>query len=442
MNEKNYKWWALALLWVAFFLQQGTRQLFGPSVPAICGSLGADKVAIGAVGTVFAMTYGICVPFAGLTADLFRRKWMVTIGVGVFCAGIFLSGFVASVGLLILAYGILNGFGQTFYYPSATSLVSQLHKESRATAISILQLGLYVGIVGCGTLAGFIAGRGGESWRAPFWIFGGIGLAWALVLAFFLKDTKPVQGGGVAPRRHQEPEKAGEMSDMVTPAERRDPLGKDAEKASVGEAVKAVFSKPTAICVTLGLAMMIYVDIGFKNWMPSYLQSNFMEDCPFLKQWAGLHAVLWHYVGAVIGVLGGSRFGDRFVKARPGIRLELGVAGLACAIPFIVWMAMTGSFALCCVAMFGFGFFRGVYDSNFMASFFDVVNPRYHASGVGIMMCIAFLFGSLSSTVLPWLSKTFGGHGSMASLAGFYLVGALVVLVARVAFLKRDFERA
>ena len=414
MSEKNYKWWALALLWVAFFLQQGTRQLFGPSVPSICASFGVDKVALGVVGTVFAMTYGICVPFAGLTADLFNRKWMVTIGVAVFCLGIFLSGFVASVGLLILTYGILNGFGQTFYYPSATSLVSQLHKESRATAISILQLGLYIGIVGCGSLAGFVAGKGGESWRTPFWVFGGIGLAWAVALAFFLKDTKPVVVAGAA------------------------------AKPTIKEAVAAVFSKPTAICVILGLAMMIYVDIGFKNWMPSHLQETFGNACPFLRRWAGLHAVLWHYVGAIVGILVGSRIGDRLVKGRPGIRLELGIAGLGLSIPFIVWMAMTQSFALCCVAMLGFGLFRGVYDSNFMASFFDVVNPRYHASGCGIMMCIAFLFGSLSSTVLPWLAKTLGGNmaWSMSSLAVFYLVGALVILLARTCFLSRDYERS
>ena len=414
MNEKNYKWWALALLWVAFFLQQGTRQLFGPSVPSICASFGVDKVSLGVVGTVFAMTYGICVPFAGLTADLFNRKWMVTIGVAIFCGGIFLSGFVASVGLLILTYGILNGFGQTFYYPSATSLVSQLHKESRATAISILQLGLYIGIVGCGSLAGFVAGKGGESWRTPFWVFGGIGLAWAVALAFFLKDTKPVVVAGAA------------------------------AKPTIREAVAAVFSKPTAICVILGLAMMIYVDIGFKNWMPSHLQETFGNACPFLRQWAGLHAVLWHYVGAIVGILVGSRIGDRLVKGRPGIRLELGIAGLGLSIPFIVWMAMTQSFALCCVAMLGFGLFRGVYDSNFMASFFDVVNPRYHASGCGIMMCIAFLFGSLSSTVLPWLAKTLGGNmaWSMSSLAVFYLVGALVILLARTCFLSRDYERS
>jgi len=410
-ENPNYKWIALLLLWVAFFLQQGTRQLFGPSVPAICGSLHVDKVSIGVVGTVFAMMYGICVPFAGITADIFRRKWMVTIGVAVFCLGIFLSGFVASAGVLIVTYGVLNGFGQTFYYPSATSLVSQLHKESRATAISILQLGLYLGIVGCGGLAGWLAGKGGESWRTPFWIFGGLGLAWAAVLFLFLKDTKPVQTADAA------------------------------DKPRISEAVKAVFSKPTALCVALGLAMMIYVDIGFKNWMPTHLQNTFMEDNPFLRQWAGLHAVLWHYLGAIVGILVGSRVGDRLVKGRPGIRLELGVLGLGLAIPFIVWMSMTGSFALCCIAMLGFGIFRGVYDSNFMASFFDVVNPRYHASGVGIMMCIAFLFGSLSSTVLPWLAKLLDGNMaySMSSLAGFYLVGALVILLARVCFLRKDY---
>ena len=419
MNDSKYKWWALALLWVAFFLQQGTRQLFGPSVPSICASFGVDKVALGVVGTVFAMTYGICVPFAGITADIFNRKWMVTIGVAVFCLGIFLSGFVATVGLLILAYGILNGFGQTFYYPSATSLVSQLHKESRATAISILQLGLYIGIVGCGSLAGFVAGKGGESWRTPFWVFGGIGLAWAVALAFFLKDTPPVGGEGGGKREEGR------------------------EKPTIREAILAVFSKPTALCVVIGLAMMIYVDIGFKNWMPSHLQETFGSACPFLKRWAGLHAVLWHYLGAIIGVLVGSRIGDRLVKGRPGIRLEMGVVGLGLAIPFIVWMAMTQSFALCCVAMFGFGIFRGVYDSNFMASFFDVVNPRYHASGVGIMMCIAFLFGSLSSTVLPWLAKLLGGNmaWSMSSLAGFYFIGALVIVLARLCFLKRDYEK-
>jgi hypothetical protein len=208
----------------------------------------------------------------------------------------------------------------------------------------------------------------------------------------------------------------------------------------VAEALKSVFSKPTALCVTIALAMMIYVDIGFKNWMTTHLQSEFLDDYQSLRQWAGFHAVFWHYFGAVFGVLAGSRIGDRLVARRPGIRLELGIAGLASAIPFIVLMAMTSDFTVCCAAMFGFGVFRGVYDSNFMASFFDVVTPRYHASGVGIMMCIAFLFGSLSSTVLPLIADAFGGNMSlsMVSLGGFYLLGAAVILTSRICFLGRD----
>ena len=45
MKNIDYKWRALALLWVAFFLQQGTRQLFGPSVPAICREPTRSQVA-------------------------------------------------------------------------------------------------------------------------------------------------------------------------------------------------------------------------------------------------------------------------------------------------------------------------------------------------------------------------------------------------------------
>jgi hypothetical protein len=58
------------------------------------------------------------------------------------------------------------------------------------------------------------------------------------------------------------------------------------------------------------------------------------------------------------------------------------------------------------------------------------------------MMCIAFLFGSLSSTVLPLIAKAFNEQMSfsLASLAAFYLVGGLTILLARVKFLKKDYE--
>ena len=149
MKKIDYKWFALVLLWMAFFLQQGTRQVYGPLVGSIKEAVGASDVELGLVSTVFTLVYGITIPFAGFAADLFSRKWMVVIGVAIFSAGILTSGFVTCIGALVVTYGLVNGFGQPFYYPSSTSLISQLHADSKATALSLLQLGMYGGVIGC-----------------------------------------------------------------------------------------------------------------------------------------------------------------------------------------------------------------------------------------------------------------------------------------------------
>ena len=91
MKKLEYKWLALALLWVAFFLQQGTRQIYGPLLGSIQGAVGATDVQLGLVSTVFTLVYGLTIPFAGFAADLFSRKWRVVRGVARFSAGILTS---------------------------------------------------------------------------------------------------------------------------------------------------------------------------------------------------------------------------------------------------------------------------------------------------------------------------------------------------------------
>ena len=412
-NGGNYKWLALALLWVAFFLQQGTRQVFSATLSSIQVSLGVTASQIGLVATVFTFAYGLSVPFAGVAADLLNRKWMVVSGVFVFCLGIFASGFVAALGLLIVTYGLLNGFGQSFYYPSATSIIGQLHKETRATALSILQMGLYTGIVGCSAAAGFLAESGADGWRTAFRVFGGLGILWAVALAFLLRDTRP--DGGVAA--------AAPESDAP------------ARKPALKEAFAVFIANPSAVLLAVGLGMMIYVDVGFKTWMPSHLETTF----GVAKRSAALNAVLWHYLGAFVGVTLGGRFSDRLAAKRPSVRMETNMLGLACAVPFIAWMAYAPSLTACCVAMALFGVFRGVYDSNLMASLFDLIPSRYHASGAGIMLCFGFVFGSTSPVVLGLLKEHFSSAAGLASLAAFYLAGAAVIAAARWrAFAKKE----
>ena len=405
MKKIDYKWFALALLWVAFFLQQGTRQVYGPLVGSIQEAVGATDVQLGLVSTVFTLVYGITIPFAGFAADLFSRKWMVVIGVAIFSAGILTSGFVTCIGALVVTYGLVNGFGQPFYYPSSTSLISQLHADSKATALSLLQLGMYGGVIGCSWLAGWFAGLGTEGWRLPFKVLGVVGLCWAGVLAFTLRNT------GVSRSRAAD----------------------DADRVTIGAALKAMFAKPAAVLIALALGMEVYVDVGFKTWMPNYLSETFHVS----KASAGLNAVLWHYLGAALGIVIGSRIGDRFVKRCPTIRFWVIGGGLFLGAPFIFLMSQATTYLTCCIAMFLFGVFRGAYDSNNFAAFFDVVEPRYHASAAGFNLMIAFLFGCFSPTVLGWTKAHYSMATGLSTLAIPYLVG-----VALLVFASRSFARA
>lgn len=434
----DYKWTALGLLWVAFFLQQGTRQVYGPLLGSIQASLGATDVQLGLVSTVFTLIYGLTIPFAGFAADRFSRKWMVVTGVAIFCAGILMSGLVTGIGALVVTYGIVNGFGQPFYYPASTSLISQLHAESKATALSLLQLGMYGGVIGCSALAGWFAGLGAEGWRLPFQTLGALGLVWAGVLAFALRNTRPAPpeseprskspANPLPPENETRPTLA-ESNTRSTLTENETcpvPAARAAGRVTMAAALKAMFTQPAAVLIALALGMEVYVDVGFKTWMPNYLAETFGVG----KASAGLHAVLWHYLGAAVGILVGSRLGDRLVRRFPSVRFALIGGGLLLGAPFIVAMAQATTYVGCCVAMGLFGVCRGVYDSNNFAAFFDVVAPRYHASAAGFNLMLAFLFGCLSPVVLGWTKAHVTLATGLATLALAYLAGALLLAVA------------
>ena len=404
-NGGNYKWGALALLCAACFLQQGMRQIFPPLASSIGDGFGASAAFRGSVMGVFTLVYALAVPFSGMAGDFLSRKKIVIFALAVFSLGVLGAGWATGILGIMLMYGAVNGFGQSFFYPAATSLVQQLHSERKATALSILQIALYLGIV----LFSFASGKMLDvcgNWRVPFRVFGIAGVVWALVLVFTLRDTKPVQG----------------------------PV---AEKPRFADALKAVFSKPSAILLALGLGMQIFVDVGFKMWMPTYLKETFpgMGAASY-----GLHAVLWHYLGAFAGVVVGSRIADRLVRVRHGIRMEMNITGLVLGAPFILWMSEAGTFQAVCAAMGLFGFFRGVYDSNQFASIFDVIAPRYRASAMGVVLAFAFAFGAVAPVVLGMVKDSFSMSAGLAALSVFFVAGAALIAAARIFFLKRDYE--
>lgn len=85
MYKKNldYKWVVLLLVSIAYFLAQGTRLIYSAVLPQIkedFASTGITDTQLGLVSSVFTWVFGLVMPFAGLTADLFNRKRVLVLG--------------------------------------------------------------------------------------------------------------------------------------------------------------------------------------------------------------------------------------------------------------------------------------------------------------------------------------------------------------------------
>ncbi|MDO4575491.1 MAG: MFS transporter [Planctomycetia bacterium] len=418
-KSDHYKWVLLGLVWVTYFLQQGTRQMYGAMLPQIKEYFqagGVTDVQLGLVVSMFVLVYAFAVPFAGITADLFRRKWVLVLGTLLFSTGIFLSGFATTVGMLLITYSILNAIGQSMVPSPSTSLIAQFHTDTRSTALSIYQMALYIGIVICSCVSGWVSGLGQGSWRWAFLFFGAFGIVWFFVLLLFLRDTP----AAAKPSQDKEKEK------------------KPVAKATLQDVILAIFTKPSFILMTLAFGMCLYGANGYKTWMTTYLKETF----PFLTPTtAAFHAVFWFFAGALVGIAIASRISDRVAKKRPTFRMEMNCIGLVMAAPAVFLVVNVPGFIACCAALFFYGMAQGVYDSNFFAAIYDVVEPRFHAAATGIFCCGAFIIGAFAPPVLGWMSQHLSMKAGFSSLAIFYLAGAAFIMMACLFYLKKDFVR-
>jgi len=210
--------------------------------------------------------------------------------------------------------------------------------------------------------------------------------------------------------------------------------GGEEERPTVREAFKAFFGKPTALLLMLALGFYFYATNSFKTWSVTFMEKTMGLD----HGAASFNGTFWFYLGAIAGVMIAGAVADKLKSGRPGVRLETNIVGLVLTIPFILIASFTGNLVLMCVSIFAFGFATGVYDSNLYAALMDVVNPRYRAFSVGIFGCGGCLLGAPGPMVQGWMINLFGDRASMASLALFAAVGAMIILYARGVTFSKD----
>ena len=191
-QHRAYKWEVLALLWVAYLLNQADRQVFNTVLPAIRDSLGLTDTSVGLIATVFNLFYACMVPLGGWAGDRFSRKWVTTLSILFWSVATMFTGLANGVVMLVLMRSVATGGGEAFFGPANYSLLGQYHTDTRARAMSIHQTSYYVGVILAGWLAGKIADSLG--WKSSFIIFGAAGILWGIVMILRLRDHSDDRG--------------------------------------------------------------------------------------------------------------------------------------------------------------------------------------------------------------------------------------------------------
>jgi len=404
---RGYRWELLALLCLAFFFHQGDRAIYGVVLPQIRSELELSDSQLGFVGTVLFFTLAVLMPIAGYLGDMLRKKWVITGALIFWSASTLFTGFSRGVVSLTMLRSVATAGGESFYAPAAYALLAKFHRATRALAMSVHQAALYFGVMVSGFLGGYIADRWG--WRSAFYVYGAAGIVLGIVFVFRLKD-------------------GSEQGKTTTSAEWQNPFFM----------FGVLFRKPTAILLTIGFTAIVFVNNAYVVWAPDFLGEKF--DLSLTE--AGGYSMFYHHITALVGVLIGGVLSDALVKKYAGARMTMQSISMLLGAPAILFMGLAQSAYAVYVAMAVFGLFRGLYESNTHASLFDVIEPKYRGSAVGVMVMVAFLAGSISPWLMGYLRDALEpGKGLSYAFAGYslsYVIGSLAVGLGLLVFFKRD----
>lgn len=409
MKKSWYKWEVLLLLWMAYLLNQGDRQVFNTVLPAIRDALNLTDTSVGLIATIFNLFYALMVPIGGWAGDRFSRKWVTTISILFWSVATMFTGLATSFMWLVILRSVATGGGEAFFGPANYSLLGQYHTDTRARAMSIHQTAYYVGVILAGWLAGLIADKLG--WKYSFIIFGAAGIVWGILMIIRLKDYSS----------HPEEPKATKNL-----------------KPGFFDGFKTVFTTPTSLMLTIGFSGLIFVITGYMTWVPAYLQEEFGQN----QASAGFNSMFWTYVAAFVGVLLAGSLSDKLAVKSHKARMQLQAAGLLGGAVFLFLMGGHPTLLVLYLSFAGWGFFRAFFDANTYAVLYDVTPEHLHASCSSAMIMTGFAVGALAPVILGAMKESMGSlSATFPILAIIWVVcSALMFIVAHTSY-QKDYNK-
>lgn len=180
----------VAVCWLAFILTSVDRSVWGPAAPSVDKSLGVPLAALGIFATAYYVGYVVTNFLGGVASDWIGPRAVLTTSIGV--AGLCMIGFgtVHSFALGLVLQAVLGFFAGADYSAGAKTITSWFQARERNLAF-----GFYITATSLGTvIANLVVPRliEGAGWRASYFLFGGICVVLAIVIAATVR-TGPVE---------------------------------------------------------------------------------------------------------------------------------------------------------------------------------------------------------------------------------------------------------
>ena len=409
--EKVYPWIVVALLWVVALLNYMDRQMLSTMREYIAADITQlqQAEAFGALMAIFLWIYAAISPFAGTVADRVSRKWLIVGSLAVWSLVTLLMGYCTTFSQLKWLRGLM-GVSEALYIPSGLSLIADYHSgKSRSLAVGIHMTGLYLGQA----LGGFGANLASAlTWQQTFHWFGIVGIAYAVLLAFLLREARPAPVTQSAP--------------SVIPSEAKESPSRE----SIWKSFALIFSNIAFWAILFFFASSSMPGWATKNWLPTLFQGSL--GIPMEK--AGPIATITIAFASFIGILIGGPLSDRWVKRNLKGRIYTSAMGLGMMIPALVLIGLGHGIAAAVAAGLLFGIGYGMFDTNNMPILCQFVPRRLRATAYGFMNTVGVAMGAVCTQVLGRMQD--GGHlGAAFALLG--VVTALALLV-QLTVLKPD----
>lgn len=403
-NSKYYPWVVVGLLWLVALLNYMDRQMLAtmrPSMETDIPELVSGEN-FGRLMAIFLWIYALMSPISGIIADKLNRKWLIVGSLFVWSAVTYAMGYATTYNQVYWLRALM-GVSEALYIPAGLSLIADYHQQkTRSLAIGIHMTGLYVG----SALGGFGATIASTySWHTTFHYFGMLGVVYALVLVFLLRERKITEV------------KISDADLMSTN-----------EKSSLFKGLALLFTNISFWIILFYFAIISLPGWATKNWLPTL----FSENLGIPMEQAGPLATIAISFSSLLGVIFGGILSDKWVQKNIKGRVYTSAIGLSLTIPALLLIGFGHSLFNVVGAALCFGIGYGMFDANNMPIICQFISSKYRATAYGVLNMTGVGCGALVTSLL-------GKSSDSGTLGNGFALMAIVVIIAllvQISFLR------